>query len=70
MPLGFFFINLPNKQKDNNMIWVFLIVTVVSSLLIKLGAVSVMAGLLAMALKASVILVLVLAGVLFWRWYR
>jgi len=52
------------------MIWIFLIVTAMSTLLIKLGAVSLMAGLLSMALKAALVVILVLAGLLLWRYYK
>ncbi|MFA7384472.1 MAG: hypothetical protein WC001_13585 [Desulfurivibrionaceae bacterium] len=52
------------------MIWVFLIVTVVSSLLVKLGAVSVMAGLLLMALKVALLVIVLLVVLLLWRRFK
>lgn len=52
------------------MFWTFMIVTVMSFLLTKLGAISVMAGVLAMALKASLLVLIILAGLLVWRWVR
>ena len=52
------------------MFWISLAVIAMSTLLIKLGALSVTAGVLSMALKGSLVLIVLLAGLLLWRWFN
>ena len=52
------------------MFWISLAVIAMSTLLIKLGALSVMTGVLSLALKASLVLIVLLAGLLLWRWFN
>jgi len=52
------------------MFWISSAVIVMSTLFIKLGALLVITGVLAMALKASLGVILALAGLLIWCWYR
>ena len=50
------------------MFWIAAIA--ISALLIKLGALSVAFVVLATALKIALIVIVLLAGLLLWRWYR
>jgi len=52
------------------MFWISCVVIAMSTLLVKLGALSVMTAVLSVSLKASLVLVVALSGVLVWRWYK
>ena len=41
-----------------------------ATLLIRLGAYYVLAGVLAISLKAALVVIVLLAGLLLWHWYR
>jgi len=48
------------------MFWIFLLITALATLLIKLGAASVMVSVLSLGLKAAVITVAILTTLLLW----
>jgi hypothetical protein len=50
------------------MFWLSLGVIGMSTLLIKFGEMLVMTGVLAMTLKGSLVVIVLLAGLLTWRW--
>ncbi len=49
------------------MFWIFLLLTALAALLIKLGAVSVMVSVLSMGLQAAAIVISILATLLLWK---
>lgn len=52
------------------MFWTFLLATVFGFLLMNLGALSVMVAFLALAFKAALLVIVLLIGLLVWRWCR
>ena len=52
------------------MFWTFLLATVFGFLLMNLGALSVMVAFLALALKGALVVIVLLVGIIIWRWYR
>lgn len=52
------------------MFWIFCAVIAAGTLLIKLGAMSVTVTVMSTALKVALALIVLLAGLLLWRWYR
>ena len=52
------------------MFWIACTVIAASTLLIKLGAMSLTVSVMSVALKVSLVLIVLLAGLLLWRWYR
>lgn len=52
------------------MFWITIVVISLGTLLIKLGALSVAVAVLAAAFKVSLFVIVILAGLLVWRWYR
>ena len=51
------------------MFWISCAVIAAGTLLIKLGALSVTVTVMSTALKVSLVLIVLLAGILLWRWY-
>lgn len=49
------------------MFWIFLLLTALAALLMKLGAVSVMVSVLSMGLQAAAIVISILATLLLWK---
>ena len=52
------------------MFWISLAIVVVGTLLVNLGAMSVMVTLLAAAFKVALVVILFLAGLIAWRWCK
>jgi len=52
------------------MFWISLAVLAAGTLLIKLGALSVTVTVMSATLKVALVLIVLLAGILVWRWYR
>lgn len=49
------------------MFWIFLLITALAALLLKLGAASVMVSVLSIGLKAAVIVIAILGLILIWK---